>query len=350
MMPVDIPLDEATWPAARSRKTRFGPLRVRAFRHDSGVATLRISNEVGHLDVLPFDGQRIWDARFHGRTLTMKSTFDGPVPDTDYLGTNGAYFIHCGGSAMGNPGERDEHPLHGELPAARLQEVTLRLREIDGRPAVTLIGSVVHRRSFGAYFASRVSLTVRAGSGIMRSRVRVTNLSREPRPLMYLAHINMRPADGGTVVDDAAGVLARPVRTDVEVDVRGARELIVAPRPIDVNTLLRAGTRVEPELVQSFRAAPMPDGWVRSRQVHADGAQDLVAYRSPHLRHTVRWLRRSADDDAFGFALPASAEPDGFLAESAKGHVEMFGPGAALVATIDHGALRPEETHGASDG
>ncbi len=83
------------------------------------------------------------------------------------------------------------------------------------------------------------------------------------------------------------------------------------------------------------------DGWVRSEQHHAGGGRDLVEYRAGDLTHTIRWLRRSADDEAFGFNLPASAEPGGFLAEDREKHVRRFAPGGTLTAVIRHGALEP---------
>jgi hypothetical protein len=84
---------------------------------------------------------------------------------------------------------------------------------------------------------------------------------------------------------------------------------------------------------------------VQTRQLHPDGSADIVAHHSPHLRHVVRWLRRSADDQAYGFALPASAGPDGLLAETAAGRVRLFEPGASLTAVIDHGMTPPGGTH-----
>ncbi|MBC8450037.1 MAG: DUF4432 domain-containing protein, partial [Chloroflexi bacterium] len=44
-----------------------------AFRYDSGVCGLRLQNERGHITLLPFQGQQIWDAAFEDRTLTMRS-------------------------------------------------------------------------------------------------------------------------------------------------------------------------------------------------------------------------------------------------------------------------------------
>ena len=95
-----------------------GELSASLFRYDSGVAAVRVRNSRGEIVVLPFHGQQIWDARFEGRTLTMRSMFPEPRATRDYLGNYGAFLLHCGATAMGNPSREDTHPLHGELPNA----------------------------------------------------------------------------------------------------------------------------------------------------------------------------------------------------------------------------------------
>ncbi len=111
---------------------------------------------------------------------------------------------------------------------------------------------------------------------------------------MYLAHVNFRTAVGGRIVEQLDGPAG------------------------DMQAALAEGVRIEPELVETVPVRTI-DGWVRSEQHHVDGARDLVEYRPGDLTHTIRWLRRSADDEAFGFNLPASAEPGGFIAEDRKG-------------------------------
>lgn len=80
---------------------RYCGLVATAFRYRSGVAGLRISNAKGEIVILPFQGQQIWDATFLNRSLTMRSMFDEPVATRDYLSNYGAFFIHCGATAMG---------------------------------------------------------------------------------------------------------------------------------------------------------------------------------------------------------------------------------------------------------
>lgn len=326
MKPVIVRLDPESFGTAPRELVRHGELRATAFRYGSGVAGLRIDNGIGHVIVLPFVGQQLWHVEMHGRPLTMVSTFDEPVDTTDYLAGNGAYFLHCGGSAMGNPGPLDEHPLHGELPYARHIGVEL----IVAEGAITVRGGFTHRVSFGPYFDAQTSVIITEGSGMLDSRARITNLSREPRPLMYLAHLNFRPAVGGSVIDQLSEGRSATTRAGFELDGR-------------VDELLRPGIRVEPELVQTVPAAPDADGWVTTRQRHVDGSEDVVAHRSPDLTHTLRWLRRSADDDAFGFALPATAEADGVAEETRKGNVRLYRHDESLTAHIRHG-IEPNPT------
>ncbi|HEV2123974.1 MAG TPA: DUF4432 domain-containing protein, partial [Chloroflexota bacterium] len=98
------------------------PFTVSAFRYDSGVAALRLKNELSEVVTLLFQGQQIWSATFGGRELTMKSMFEEPRDTGDYLQTYGGFLIHCGVTAMGVPVAGDTHPLHGELPNAPYQQ------------------------------------------------------------------------------------------------------------------------------------------------------------------------------------------------------------------------------------
>lgn len=345
-MTVRIPLDPAHWGARRVVAEGDG-FHVESFRYESGIEALAIETAALELVVLPFTGQQIWRAAAGGRELTMRSTFDEPVDTDRYLENNGAYFIHCGGSAMGNPGPGDEHPLHGELPNARLTGCELEIDSAAG--TLRLVGSVTRRVSFGPYFRADLSLLLHRDDSIMESTARITNLSAEPRELMYLAHINMRPAVGGRVVDELVPGARPTTRADFALT-RAGESRVVSRAEFDAGELsladlLAPGTRIEPELVQTIPSARV-DGWATTRQVHTAGEVDVVSYRDGDLTHTVRWLRRSADDDAFGFALPATAEADGFTAESAKGNVRQYEPGASLVASIRHGAERPGDPAG----
>jgi hypothetical protein len=96
-----------------------------AFRFPSGVAALRLRNDLGEVVLLPYQGQQVWSAAFRGRNITMRSMFDQPRPTRNYLETYGGFNLHCGFTAMGVPAAGDTHPLHGELPNAPYDEAWL---------------------------------------------------------------------------------------------------------------------------------------------------------------------------------------------------------------------------------
>ena len=59
------------------------------------------------------------------------AVFAEPVAASDLLSSYGAFLVHCGATAMGNPGPEGRHPLHGELPQAPFQTARL-LAGADG--------------------------------------------------------------------------------------------------------------------------------------------------------------------------------------------------------------------------
>ena len=77
-------------------------------------------------------------------------------------------------------------------------------------------------------------------------------------------------------------------------------------------------------------------------QVHPDGAADFVRHRPAELPKGVRWMTRTGDQDAIGIVLPATAEPDGYTAEKAKGNVLILAPGAEWRCTMEFGVLDAE--------
>ena len=92
---------------------------VTSFRYDSGVEGLKIANSRGHLIILPWMGQMIWDAQFDGHSLTMCNMFRQPKPATEVIETYGCFAFHSGLLANGCPSAEDTHLLHGVMACAR---------------------------------------------------------------------------------------------------------------------------------------------------------------------------------------------------------------------------------------
>jgi hypothetical protein len=307
-----------------------------------------IATPIGEVTILPFKGQQVWRAAFHGRPLTMRSMFEEPQPTTDYLSTYGAFLIHCGISAMGGPGPGDSHPLHGEMPNARFQSARLIAGNDAGGAYLTLSGDCVQARAFSFHYRFHSEVTLRPGLSHLDVQVTVENLRPVPLQLMYLAHVNFRPVDDGrlldTVPDDASGLAVRqddPSGLDISPDHRRLIETWTADPALHRHVL--PGRRIDPEAVLDLACGADADGWAHGMQRHPDGAADFISYRVAELPFAVRWMSRTGDQDALGLILPATAGVAGFTAEKAKGHLVTVEAGETRSFHYRCGALDAAE-------
>lgn len=328
-------------------------LTAMVFRYRSGVVGLRIANQDGHIDALPFQGQQIWDAVFFGRTLTMRSMFSEPRPTHDFLGTYGGFFIHCGATAMGNPGPSDRHPEHGELPNAPYGEAKLIVGDDETGPYMGLTGTYHHAVAFTHNYVATPGVRIPERGGRIRAGIAIANLRPRPMDLMYLAHINFRPVDGARLVDtapdDAEHMRVRDVSTEGDLAASPAlRKLAAAWRANpaahrDMTIAAAAGGALDPELAVALECRAGEDGNAHAMQQHPDGQADFVTYRPGELSHALRWIARNGTEDALGLLLPATAEADGYTAEKAKGNVRSIPAQGTFRCSLEFGALRADE-------
>jgi hypothetical protein len=324
---------------AESALASYCGLTASTFQYSSGVLGLRLANSEGGMSLLPFQGQQIWDAEFRGRSLGMKSIFAEPRPTRDFLSTYGALLIHCGVAAMGNPGPSDSHPLHGELPNARYDDAALLIGADPAGPYMALTGSLHGARAFDYHYAVTTTVTLHDPGTRIGSVLSLRNLSTEPLAYMYLAHINFRPVDGSILLDTAAA--SGGVRILSE-DLDASQLELIRAQP-ERHRTITAALRYDPELVLALDCTAGADGLVQAMQLHPDGQADFVSYHSADFDHAVRWISRSDGRDALGLLLPATADPDGYSAEAAKGNLKMLAPQSAVSFAVEFGALdRPE--------
>jgi hypothetical protein len=325
-----------------------GSLAASTFRFDSGVCGLRLTNELGHLVLLPYQGQQIWTAEFRGRDLTMKSMFLEPRPTQVYLETYGAFLVHCGATAMGVPSKGDAHPLHGELPNAPFQQAFVVIGEDSSGSYIGLGGEFKYTVAFNHNYVAKPLVKLYAGSSLFWLTMTVDNLKNSDMELMYLAHINFRPVDNGRLVYSAPCA-------PKHVRVRQSIPSHIRPRPGYVDfiqqlshepgrhNVLAPGLVFDPEVVFFIDYLADPDGWAHSMQVHPDGSADYVRHRPDQLDKSVRWISRTADQDALGLVLPATAEPEGYLAEKAKGNLKVLPAKGEFRFDLEMGVLTPPE-------
>ena len=165
---------------------------------------------------------------------------------------------------------------------------------------------------------------------------------------MYLAHANFRPVDDGRLVYSA---LCTPenvrVRSSIPSHIRpaaGYREFLqeLQAHP-EKHNVLSPGLAFDPEVVFFVDYQVDEAGWAHTLQVHPDGSADFISHRPDQLDHGVRWISRTPDQDALGMVLPATAEPEGYTAEKAKGNLKVLAGGAEWRCDMELGALSPHE-------
>ena len=321
-----------------------GHLKVSAFCYASGVKALRVVNSVGWLVLLPYQGQQIWDVVFHGRRLTMRSMFDEPVDTQDYLGNYGGFLLHCGATAMGNPGLGDTHALHGELPNARYQHAGLSIGTDKFGDYVELNGDYHHTVAFTANYVARPMLRIYGDSSRLHMHMKIQNLKNSPMDLMYLAHVNFVPVDDALLVDTvkpgASHVRVRSKLPEFFVPKAAHSAMIAAlQKEPDLHRHLKAGEAIDPELVMGMDFTTDALGWAHSMQLLPDGSADFISHKPSELPRGVRWITRTSDQDAWGLFLPGTAEADGYTAEKAKGNLVTVAPGECFECSLSFGSL-----------
>ncbi|HVP19621.1 MAG TPA: DUF4432 family protein [Spirochaetia bacterium] len=331
----------------RERKiAELGELSASLFLYDSGVAALRMENARGQVTILPFQGQQIWDARFDDRVLAMKSMFTQPHPTREYLATYGGFLIHCGATAMGVPTKEDSHPLHGELPNAPYDSAFLAIGSDERGPYFALGGEYRHTVAFNFDYLARPRVKLHAGESLLPVSLEIVNCKKTPMDLMYLAHVNFRPLDNGRLVYTAPCTPQTVrVRTALPSHIKppaGHREFLsqLAANP-GLHNVLAPGLAFDPEVVLYLGYRTDTQGWAHSMMVHPDGWASYIRHRPDQLDHGVRWISRTADQDCLGIVLPATAEPEGYTAEKAKGNVRSLAGGATARFDLEVGLLAP---------
>jgi hypothetical protein len=336
------------FPHHETSLAEHGELSVSIFRFQSGVCALRLKNAHGELVMLPFQGQQIWDASMRGRRLTMRSMFDQPYPTRDFLSTYGAFLLHCGATAMGSPGPDDTHPLHGELPNAPYQEAALIFDADEKGDYIGLTGTYRHTVAFNYNYTASPLVKLYAGSSVFTVSMTIHNLKASSMPLMFLEHVNFVPVNGGRLVQT---VVCNPENMRVRANIPpfmevapGYREFVkLLQEHPEKHLVFDPGLVYDPEMVLYFNYLADNKGWAHTLQTHPDGSADLLRHRPGQLNHGVRWICRTADQEALGME-PCTAEVEGFSAEKKKGNVRSLPGGATFTSELEIGVLTADET------
>jgi hypothetical protein len=106
--------------------------------------------------------------------------------------------------------------------------------------------------------------------------------------------------------------------------------------------------RYNPEQVLYIRGvAADGDGNTASMMRRREGDGFHIAYNRDDFPQTVRWILVNADQQVAAFALPSTCEPEGYLAEKAKGHVRQLATGEAARFRVRLGYVTASEAEAA---
>lgn len=328
-----------------------GVFRATTFRYHSGVCGLEISNSICSMDILPYQGQQVWNASFYKKNLTMKSIFNEPQATTVYGHNYGAHLIHCGATAMGNPSAEDTHPLHGELPNAAYQDAYVGIGEDEKGRYIAVGGSFTYRNALKYHYTAEPELRLYENQTIAEVTMTISNKRCYSMEYMYMCHINWLPIDGSRLVYSAPKDKEHiTVYMDdfwlPEERERARKEYTkkLIENPI-IGDVLDSKTQVyEPEICSCITYKADKNGYAHAMQVMPDKDACYVSFQTKHLPNGLRWIARTGDEDAVGFALPTTGNHLGYAYAKRNGLMKSIPPNDSITLRLIFGYLNQEQT------
>ncbi|ORM55662.1 DUF4432 domain-containing protein [Pantoea conspicua] len=312
--------------------------RVELFRYPAGIEAVRIHNRRGSVTVLPFFGQMIWDVQFDDHNLTMGNSFKQPLPGDSIIDTYGCFAFHSGLLANGCPSPEDDHPLHGEMPCARMDSAWLVL-EPD---RLSLEGECEYIKGFGHHYLAAPAVRIQADRPRLTIEMTVTNLAGASMPLQYMCHLNSAWIDQGRFrqsIPDRAFQL----RTSIPAHLKPTpawrdytAQLAADPQALQQ---LDQPQLCDPEIV--FFADDLPQyGDVVQFELHAPAGYALMTrFSTAQFPHATRWLLHNTDQQVAACILPATCRPEGFLAAQQAGTLITLASGEQRHFSVETGLL-----------
>lgn len=311
---------------------------VTLFRYPAGIEAVRLQNRRGSVIVLPFYGQMIWDAAFDGHTLSMGHSFKQPLPGNNIIDTYGCFAFHSGLLASGCPAAEDTHPLHGEMPCARMDNAAIVL-ESD---TLSLEGEVEYVKGFGHHYRAEPAVRLQANASRLHIDMTVTNLAGAPMPLQYMCHLNYAWVTQGRFrqsVPDTAFAL----RSTVPAHVRPTPGWLayteqLAQKP-EAFRVLDQPEMYDPEIVFFADDLPQYGDEAQFELQSPEGYAFMTRFSTAAFPHATRWILYNPSQQVAAFVLPATCRPEGFLAAQRAGTLIALAPGEQRAFSVETGLL-----------
>lgn len=299
---------------------------VNLFRYPSNVEAVELINSRGKVVVLPYLGQMIWDLTFDGVDLKMKSIFSQPKKVNHIVDTYGCFAFHSGLLCNGCPGPEDDHPLHGEMPCADMDEAWLEVTS----ESVKISGSVEYAKGFGHHYLAKPSVTLPAGKTYIEIGMFVKNLSGAEMPLQYMCHTNyafLANAKMKQNIPESAFKLRESIPDHVKPTEKWLdynKQLAKRPGALSV---LDQPDMYDPEIVFFADRLDQYQQEVQFEIESPDGTTFFTKFSTDEFNYATRWLLYNSDQQVAAFVLPGTCRPEGFTAAKKSGSLIWLSAG-----------------------
>lgn len=306
--------------------------------YPQNIASLTITNSRGHLEILPFFGQMIWDAVFDGHSLKMTNMFAKPQRGKEIVDTYGCFAFHSGLLANGCPSPDDNHPLHGEFPCAEMASASL----IIENKKVSVVSEYEYIRGFGHHYRATPSVVLEADRPRFDLKMTVENLSAyQAMPLMYMCHLNYAyVAEGimGQNIPDEALQLRQTIPAHVKPTPQWqAFNAEILAGKINGN-ILNHPQCYDPEIVYfADNLSQYGEKMIFELFNPANHLTFSTIFSSREFPHATRWILNHPDQQVCAFVLPATARPEGYLAAEQAGTLMWLSAGESRSFSVNTG-------------
>ncbi|MCK3654627.1 DUF4432 domain-containing protein [Pasteurellaceae bacterium Macca] len=297
---------------------------VTSFLYPSGIEGVKLTNSQGHLIVLPFYGQIIWEAHFKGHNLTMKNMFKEPKIGSSIIDTYGCFAFHSGLIRNGCPSPADDHPLHGEMPCARMDKAWL----IVDENSIGIGGEVEYVKGFGDHYLAQPEVILPADSSLFDIKMKVTNLANVDMPLQYMCHINYCYEHNATFSQNIPDE-AIQLRESIPAHVKPTPEWLAFNEQLKQQGTISRLDQPEmynPEIVFFMDNLSQHQKELSFRMHSPKGHCYVTTFSSEEFNFATRWILYNADQQVSAFVLPATCRPEGYLAAEKAGTLIYLKP------------------------
>jgi hypothetical protein len=286
---------------------------VSLFKYPSGIEGIELLNSRGKMTVLPYYGQMIWDLEFDSIDLKMKNMFKEPKKTDDIIGTYGCFAFHAGLIRNGCPAPEDDHPLHGEMPCADMDQAWLEV----SNDYVKVCGSTEYVMGFGHHYMANPSVKMFAKETSIEIKMEVENRAATDMPLQYMCHTNYAYLDQGEFKQNIPAD-AFTLRESIPEHVKPTEKWLAynASLQNDAAALknLDQPEMYDPEIVFFADKLDQYGEQAEFEITSPDGTAFFTRFSTAELNYATRWILHNPDQQVAAFVLPATCRPEGFLA------------------------------------